>query len=146
MKSLTVGTISVLVVSDILQCLYNNSVETANKKWGDGEDHERFCYVIRRCIQKFPDWVDNEINNKNNNENSLWSNTKGDGGKTHKTDSRNRDTTVPNGRELYHSQFSLQTDSPETFGYTLIYLCSTSFLPVRGHVKLSLCLTRHHAM
>jgi hypothetical protein len=30
-------------------------------------------------IQKFPDWVDNEINNKN----SLRSNTKGYGGKTH---------------------------------------------------------------
>jgi hypothetical protein len=31
--------------------------------------------------QKFPDWVDNEINN--NNKHSLRSNTKGYGGKTH---------------------------------------------------------------
>jgi hypothetical protein len=38
-------------------------------------------YHIRRCIQKFPDWVDNEINN--NNKHSLRSNTKGYGGKTH---------------------------------------------------------------
>jgi hypothetical protein len=35
---------------------------------------------IRGCIQKFPDWVDNEINN-NNNKHSLRSNTKGYGGK-----------------------------------------------------------------
>jgi hypothetical protein len=37
--------------------------------------------VIRRRNQKFPDWVDNEINN--NNKRSLRSNTKGYGGKTH---------------------------------------------------------------
>jgi hypothetical protein len=30
------------------------------------------------------------------------------------------DTTAPNGRELYHLQFSLQAASPETFGYTLV--------------------------
>jgi hypothetical protein len=36
---------------------------------------------IRGCIQKFMDWVDNEINN--NNKHSLRSNTKGYGGKTH---------------------------------------------------------------
>jgi hypothetical protein len=41
------------------------------------------CRVQRRvrgCIQKFPDWVDNEINN---NKHSMRSNTKGYGGKTH---------------------------------------------------------------
>jgi hypothetical protein len=54
--------------------------------------------------------VDNEINN--NNRHSLRSNTKGYGGKTHWTD------TAPSGRELYHLQFSRQTASPETFGYT----------------------------
>jgi hypothetical protein len=37
---------------------------------------------IRGYIQKFPDWVDNEIN-YNNNKHSLRSNTKGYGGKTH---------------------------------------------------------------
>jgi hypothetical protein len=37
---------------------------------------------IGGCIQKFPDWDDNEINN-NNNKHSLRSNTKGYGGKTH---------------------------------------------------------------
>jgi hypothetical protein len=35
---------------------------------------------LRWCIQKFPDWVDNEVNN---NKHSLRSNTKGYGDKTH---------------------------------------------------------------
>jgi hypothetical protein len=39
------------------------------------------------CIQTFPDWVGNEINN--NNKNLLRSNTKGYGDKTHWTDSQN---------------------------------------------------------
>jgi hypothetical protein len=39
---------------------------------------------IRGRIQKFPDWVNNEINN---DKHSLRSNTKGYGGKTHYTDS-----------------------------------------------------------
>jgi hypothetical protein len=73
--------------------------------------------MLRGCIQKFPDLVDNEINN---GKHSLRSNTKGYGGKTHETDSENRDTTAPSGRELYHSQFLLQAASPETFGYTLL--------------------------
>jgi len=34
----------------------------------------------RGCIQKFPDWVDNEINN---NRHSLGSNTNAYGGETH---------------------------------------------------------------
>jgi hypothetical protein len=38
-------------------------------------------WKVRGCIQKFPEWVDNEI--KNNNKHSLRSNTKGYGGKTH---------------------------------------------------------------
>jgi hypothetical protein len=37
-----------------------------------------FPIVIRGCIRKFPDWVDNEINN---NKHSLRSNTKGYGDK-----------------------------------------------------------------
>jgi hypothetical protein len=62
----------------------------------------------------------NEINNNNNNNNehSLRSNTKSYGGKTHYNDSQNSDATAPSGRELYNLQFSLQTVSPETFGYT----------------------------
>jgi len=51
----------------------------------------------------------------------LRSNAKGYGGKIHYTDSQNSDTTAPSGRELYHSQLSLQTANPETFGYTLVY-------------------------
>jgi len=35
---------------------------------------------------------------------------------THKTEM----TTAPNGRELYHLQFSFQAASSETFGYTLV--------------------------
>jgi hypothetical protein len=38
--------------------------------------------AIPGCIQKFPDWVDNEIY-AYNNKHSLRSNTKGYGGKTH---------------------------------------------------------------
>jgi hypothetical protein len=56
-----------------------------------------------------------------NNRNSLRSNAKDHGGKIHYTDSQNSDTTAPNGRELYHLQFSLQAASPENFGYTLLY-------------------------
>jgi hypothetical protein len=37
---------------------------------------------VRRYIQKFPDWVDNEIY-AYNNKNSVRSNTKGYGGKTY---------------------------------------------------------------
>jgi hypothetical protein len=48
------------------------------------------------------------------------SNKKGYGSKTHYTDSRNRNTIAPSGRELYHLQSSFQAASPETFGYTLI--------------------------
>jgi hypothetical protein len=43
-------------------------------------------FVLRGCIQKFPDWVDNEIY-AYNNRHSLRSNTKGCGGRTQKTDS-----------------------------------------------------------
>jgi hypothetical protein len=46
---------------------------------------------------------------------------KGYGGKTHKTDSQNSDTTALRGRELYHLQFSLQAASPETFWYTILH-------------------------
>jgi hypothetical protein len=74
---------------------------------------------IRGYIQKFPNWVDNEIY-AYNNKHSLRSNTKGYGGKTHWNDSQNSDTIASSGRVLYHLQFSLQAASPETFGYTLV--------------------------
>jgi hypothetical protein len=32
------------------------------------------------------------------------------------------DTIAPSGRELYHLKFSLQTASPETFGYTHVFV------------------------
>jgi hypothetical protein len=86
----------------------------------------RLCFTemkalhIQGCIQKFPGWVNNEINM--NDKHSLRSNTKGYGGKPHETGSQNSDTTAPSGRELYHLQFSLQVASLETFGYTLVPL------------------------
>jgi hypothetical protein len=77
---------------------------------------------IQGCIQKFLDWVNNEINNNDdNNKHSLRSNAKGYGGKTHWTDSQNSNTTVCSGRELYHLQFVLQVASAETFEYTLVF-------------------------
>jgi len=45
----------------------------------------------------------------------LRSKAKGYGGKTHYTDPQNSDTTGSGGRELYHTQFSLQAASPGTF-------------------------------
>jgi hypothetical protein len=48
---------------------------------GDFRYYE-FIFATRGCIQKFPDWIDNEINN-NNNKHSLRSNTKGYSGRTH---------------------------------------------------------------
>jgi hypothetical protein len=81
------------------------------------------------CNQKFPDWVDNEINKKN--KHSLRSNTKGYGDTTHCTDS------ATSGRELYHLQFSLQEASPETSGYTLVYPASYSVGKATRGVKLT---------
>jgi hypothetical protein len=40
----------------------------------------KYYGIIRGCIQKFPDWVNNETNNNNH---MLRNNTKGYGGKTH---------------------------------------------------------------
>jgi len=60
---------------------------------------------IRGCIQKFPDLVDNEMNN---NKHSLRSKTKDYGDKTTYTDSQNSDITAPCGRELYYLRFSRQ--------------------------------------
>jgi hypothetical protein len=39
--------------------------------------------VVQGCIQKFPAWVGNEINNKYYDKHLLRSNTRGYGGKTH---------------------------------------------------------------
>jgi hypothetical protein len=64
----------------------------------------------------------NEINNSNKNKLSLRGNTKDYGGKTYWTLSQNIDITAPTGKELYNLQFSLQAASPETFGYTLVFI------------------------
>jgi hypothetical protein len=115
---------------------------TLNMRRGDGTDTRNTSvklYVCssgvytraraRGCIQKFPDWVDNEIY-AYKNKHSLRSNTKGYGGKTLYTDSQNSDTNALSGRELYHLQFSLQAASPETFWYTLVYV----------YVYMSVCM------
>jgi len=88
-------------------------------------------HFSRGRIQKFPEWVDKEIYTY------LWyysllSAWKGYGGKTHYTDSQNRDTTASSDRELYHLQFSLQEVSPETFRYILAHI---SWLDVRIILK-----------
>jgi hypothetical protein len=77
------------------------------------------------CTRVYPEvsgLSHNKINSHNNNKHSLRSNTKGCGGKTHYTDSRNSDTTASRGRKLYHLQFSLQAASPETSTSTS-YFC-----------------------
>jgi hypothetical protein len=106
---------------------------------------------IRGCIQKFPDGVDNEIYAY------LWyyslrSNIKGYGCKTYYTDSQNRDTTAPNGRELYYLQFSLHAASPETFGYTIVACrsphkfhvccCYSAFIPFTYSHTVNMCRTK----
>jgi hypothetical protein len=90
---------------------------------------------VRGCNQKFPDRVDNEINNSNN-KHSLRSNTKCYGVKTHYTDSQNSDTTAPSGRELYHLHFWLQEASPETFGYTLVEYLLVSKVQVTHTIQI----------
>jgi hypothetical protein len=77
-------------------------------------------FALRGCIQKLPDWVDNELYAYFWYY-SLRSNSKGYGHKTHYTDSKNSDTTASCFRELYQFQFSLQAASPETFGHTLVF-------------------------
>jgi hypothetical protein len=82
---------------------------------------------IRGCIQKFPDWANNEINN--NNKHSLRNNTKGYGGKTNYTDPQNSGTTAPSGTELYHLQFSLQAASPKILDTPYMTMNSTHSPP-----------------
>jgi len=53
--------------------------------YGNPPTHILMHFYIRGYIQKFLDSVDNKINN--NNKQSLRSNTKGYGDKTHYTDS-----------------------------------------------------------
>jgi len=57
------------------------------------------------------------------------------GQKIHWTDSHNRDIIGPSGRELYHLQFSLQADSPETFGYTLLSSTNKVLLDKMQHFR-----------
>jgi hypothetical protein len=74
-----------------------------------------------------------------NNKHSLRSNTKGNGGKTHETDSQNSDTAALSGRELYHLQVSLQGASPETSGSLTLLTCVIHLLSSIYSLSLFLC-------
>jgi hypothetical protein len=74
------------------------------RQYEDTLTYEKQCLIQlceRGCIQKFPDWVDNEIY-AYNNKHSLRNNPKDYGGKTHYTGSQNSDTTAPSGKKLYY--------------------------------------------
>jgi hypothetical protein len=117
----------------------HNVVEHTNllltKLIGSVEIHyfASFRYIaLRGCIQKFPDWVDNEMYAY------LWyysltSNTKSYGGKTHYTDPQNSDTAAPSGNELYHLHFWLQSaggrTQPVPFGTAVCGYWDRSFSP-----------------
>jgi hypothetical protein len=61
----------------------NASDELLRQKWMLWDAKLLECVVyLRGCIQKFPDWIDNEIY-AYNNKHSLRRNTKCYGGKTH---------------------------------------------------------------
>jgi hypothetical protein len=60
--------------------LFSNLHWLVHRGHGLGQWRIETVAPLRRSNQKFPDWVDNEINN---NKHSLRSNTKGYGGKTH---------------------------------------------------------------
>jgi hypothetical protein len=75
---------------------------------------------LRGFIQKFRDWVDNEINDDNikhfkKQHKGLW--------RQNSLDWLIKIAIqLPLVAELYHLQFLLQAASPETFRYTLVYV------------------------
>jgi hypothetical protein len=81
-----------------------------------------FASHVRGCIQKVPDWVDNEID-AYNYKHSLRSNAKGYGGKftrlAHKIAIQVH--LVPESFTICSSR-SLQAPSPETYGHTLLII------------------------
>jgi hypothetical protein len=103
------------------QHLHITGVVCVHGNCAPGHEHVWGAWRYMRAYPKVFGPNHNEIY-AYNNKHSLRSNTKGYGGKTHQTDSQNSDTTAPSGRELYHLQFSLQGASPESFGYSLVYL------------------------
>jgi hypothetical protein len=73
---------------------------------------------VRGRIQKFPDRV--IMKYTLTTINTCWEATQRvTAAKLTRLTHKSSDTTAPNGRELYHLQFSLQAVSPETFGYPL---------------------------
>jgi hypothetical protein len=108
--------------------------------------HTKFWSVwsnIRRCIQKFPDWVDKDIYAYIVNTRCYPLHRD----MTAKLSRLNSDTTAPSGRQLYHLQFSLQVASPEIFGYIHVsvsqYIGILHALSLMAHelteVKFDLC-------
>jgi hypothetical protein len=77
-------------------------------------------YVLRGCIQKFPDWVDTLAFGI-----TRWEATLRIMAAKLTRLTQNSDTTAPSGKELYHLQISLQAASPETFEYSLVLRCDS---------------------
>jgi len=85
---------------------YNNKMSTSYNAWHNAHV-SRFPQSIglrsrdssRGYIETFPDWVDNKTYACHNTH-AFRSNTKGYGGRTHYTDSQNRDRIAPNGRAV----------------------------------------------
>jgi hypothetical protein len=77
-----------LIISVVMKLLIMQSSPAArnflplSSKYSPQDSVLKNTFNLRGCIQKFPDWVNNEMNN-NNNKHSLRSNTKGYGGKSH---------------------------------------------------------------
>jgi hypothetical protein len=74
---------------------------------------------VALCIQKFLDWVDNEIY-AYNNKHSLRRTQNVMAAKLTRLTLKIAIKLPIGSRYLYYLQFSLQAASPETFGYTLV--------------------------
>jgi hypothetical protein len=71
-----------IYIKPTLYRVSRNWVPIAQDRVFVSNSSRKFPINIRECIQKYPDWVDNEVY-AYNNKHSLRSNTKGYGGKTH---------------------------------------------------------------
>jgi hypothetical protein len=127
-------------------------MDTASRRGTELSTRKSYLYVINRNIyedvtksfrtESITKYTVTKIH-------SLRCNTKSYGGRTHYTDSQNSDTTASSGRELYHSQFSLQVPSPEIFGYTLVHklkatLKSIQSLQFNVHYKANSSISASH--
>jgi hypothetical protein len=79
----------------------------------------KYHTVLQGCMQNFPDWAITKWTTTIIN--TRWEATQ----KVMVAKFTRLTHTAPNGREMYHLQFSLQAAGPETFGYTLAYVAQT---------------------